>query len=530
MINLKEQLLKYGYFSEHVPPLFSTEVFSNYYDDLLNTGHKNSCECVSFTMPKNDSSRRSIKIPNPAKQIKLIEYLISEQSWLERLFDENIHSLSNPFYDLGEMYDNTLVLDIPGFRDEHPRLVKSTYIKNLKSKMDKSLGYKYCYKLDLANFYDNIYTHALEWAVVGREQAQREARDRSVKHRGRSLDELIRYTNSNETSGIPTGPFTSRIISEVLLKKISEELEDLSNHIEIDFKFIHYVDDFEFYFRNESDFHKIKNKITEVFESYRLRINENKTKLIKYPYHTIRDIKREFEYYFDKYDSSPDEHTLRLLFFKADELTELGELGAYKYLYKMLIQKDSLVQNWSAIEPFLIGHLLIKPSISQYIVELIILQQERSQYNLDLGKLKNELFINLNISLDSHLHNESQWLLWALIKLDYEFTENNLEELYKKCDDDVTKIMIIHTIYRLQKQECENLIQLLEMEVNSLKNLEFESSRWLIAHEWHMNEWLNHNELLVLYNGENNRGSENGRQGNAFFSEMKSKNISFLSQ
>ena len=50
---------------------------------------------------------------------------------------------------------------------------------------------------------------------------------------------LYGRTNSNETSEIPIGPFTSSIISEFLLAKIDVDLSELG------FKFKRYVDDYE---------------------------------------------------------------------------------------------------------------------------------------------------------------------------------------------------------------------------------------------------------------------------------------------
>jgi len=509
-INIEEQLVKYGYLPEQLPPIFSSEKFFENYRNLLDIPQKNACECVSFTISKNDLSRRNIKIPNPAKQIHLFNYVLSMHKELENRFSNNRHSLSNPFYYLGEIYEDISVFNVPLFREKKPKIVKSTYIKNLKDKMNESMGYKYCYKLDLANFYDSIYTHSIEWAVIGREEAKRNIRVKN-DNLGKSLDELVRGTNSNETSGIPTGPFTSRIISELLLVKINEELEDLSKIHSIDFKFMHYVDDYEFYFRSEYDVHKLKNKIIEIFESYRLKINENKSQLLLYPYHSIRDVKSEYDYYIEKYNTKKDEHSLRLLFFKADELTSLGEKGAYKYLYKMLYNRVDLRNCWTAIEPFLIGHLLIRPSISQNIVELIL-----KYMDLVSERLSKEIFKNLEISMNNHLHNESQWLLWSLIKINYDFTVFELEHLYKKCDDDITKIILLSIIYKSGKDSEEKLSSLLKEEIEHLTTFNFESDKWLLLHEWYMNKWQCYKKLEPHYNR------------NKFFQALKKNKVSFL--
>jgi|GEM_PF-1877197 len=509
-INTAEQLMKYGYLPQELPSIFNTDKIFEHYDSLVEIEQKDPCECVSFTMSKNDQSRRYIKIPNPAKQIKLIKYLLSNQKELECRFETNKHSLSNPFYYTEEKYEDIALFDVPQFREKNPNIVKSTFIKNLNKKMKVSMGYKYCYKIDLVNFYDSIYTHTIEWAVIGRKEAKRNIKKKN-ENMGRSLDILVRGTNSNETSGIPTGPFTSRIISELLLANINEELENLSNNNNVDFHFMHYVDDYEFYFRSEYDVHKMKNKITEVFESYRLKINENKSQLLIYPYHSIKDIKSEYEYYIEKYKTDKNDHSLRLLFFKADELTHHGEKGAYKYLYKMLYNEINLRDSWTTIEPFIIGHLLTQPSISQNIVELILKYSDLVSQNLS-----EEIFKNLHISLDNHLHNESHWLLWSLIEIKYNFNAYELEDLYKKSDDDVTKIILLNIIHKLKKDKGKRLSNLLTKEINELVTNTFESDRWLLLHEWYMNKWQGYKKIEPHYNR------------NKFFQAMKKHKISFL--
>lgn len=510
MESKEELLIKYGYMSDQLPPVLNTNKLLASYSELKNIPQRKPCESTSFTIAKNDQTRRRIKIPNPAKQVPLIKYIIENETDLESTFSNNKHSLSNPFYYTTKMYDDLILFDVPLFREEKPYLLKSNFISNLDKKMNVSMGFRYAYKIDLANFYDSIYTHSIEWAVVGREESKRNI-GKSKENLGWNLDKLIRGTNSNETSGIPTGPFTSRIISELVLVKINEELEELSVANNDVFTFVHYVDDYEFYFRNEHDIHLVKNKIVEIFEAYRLKINENKTIIIQYPYHTIVDLKGEYEYYIKQYRETNSNHYIRLLFFKADEFVDNGIKGAYKYLYKMLYNKVDLTECWKIIEPFLIGHLLIQPSISQYIVELIL------KYEFGVSeRLRKELFNNLCISIDNHLHNESQWLLWSLIKVEYPFSSKDLMYLYDKSDDDITKIMTIALIYKLKKDKGLKILRLLENEIDVLTTLNFESDRWLIIHEWYMNSWEGYKKLEPLYSG------------NSFFQVMKRNKVTFL--
>src|SRR5690625_3384830 len=489
---LKKQLIIHGYLSEHLPPFFTSEGLYNSYDNLIAKvirSDRGYYDCATFTMAKNNHDRRLIKVPNPAKQLTLIKYILENQSTVEDVFNKNEHTLSNPFYYTPGRYGGLVQFDLPKLRDDKKGNVKSTFLANLQTKMDKSLGYQFCYKLDIANFYDSIYTHSIEWGITGREKAKK---GEGRPNLGSELDKLVRETNSKETSGIPTGPFTSRIISEIILYAIDQELEILSNEYDQIYQFTHYVDDYEFYFRNESDIYYVKNKIIEIFNSYRLMINEQKTSIESYPFHNLVDIKREYDFYMYLYKKSQDEKYVRILFFKADDLEKDGVTGAYKYLYKMLddYKNIDLSESWTIVEPFLIGHLLIQPSLSQYIVKVILLYKEFITKNF----IK-ELYINLEMSLKKHLHNESHWLLWALLKINYEFSAEELSNLLKETDDDLTKIMLIHTIYINGFQNKEYILGLLENEITRLEELSFQSEHWMLIHEWFINQWKDYKRL-----------------------------------
>lgn len=510
---LLEQLIIDGYLPEQLPPFFNTMKIYVHYSELVaaitNPG-RGYYDCVNFTVPKNNKARRLLQVPNPIRQLLLIDYILENKVELESVFYSNYPSLSNPFYYSLQAYDELWSFDLQKLKDTKINDNKSTFLKNLQEKMDISLGFKYCYKIDVANFYDSIYTHSIEWKFIGRDESKRREQPENM---GKKLDRLISQTNSKETSGIPTGPFTSRIISELILSGIDEELKELSLENDDIFKFTHYVDDYEFYFREESDIHRMKNKIIEIFSLYRLKINENKTSIDLYPFHNLVDIKREYSFYINQYNQKEDEQNLRLLFFKADELTQRGIKGAYKYLYKILNDKEkvNLEEHWHVIESFLIGHLLINPSLGQYIVKVILMYKDQIT-----DRLKQEIFKNLELSMTRHLHNEVHWLLWALLQINYKFNAEELGSLYMECDDDLTKIMLVHTIYEFKLDESRDIKALLKAEVESLKDLTFEHERWLLIHEWYMNQWVDYKEFQELYNG------------CQFYQVMKKLGISFI--
>lgn len=505
-IGIEEQLIKYGYFSEHIPSCFNSDLFYQHYHSLKTSAESTFSEPLSLTISKNDSFRRTIKIPNPEQQLKLFDYIISNAEEIKGILENNEHTLSNPFKNRVLKYEELDFFDIPNFKEKHN--LGSDYIQNLVKKVKDSMGYKYVCKLDLANFYDSIYTHTLEWAIIGKEAAKENSLHKTYKNNlGEKLDLLVRNTNNRETSGIPTGPFSSRILSELLLNKVDKEIEQSIDGV--DFKFLHYVDDYEFYFRNEADFNYIKNKLRKIFEKYRLKINESKTQFIEYPYHHNTDLKFEFKNQINKFRKSKKVQDAMLIFFKADELYEIGEKGAYKYLYKQLKNED-FSSAWKEIESFLIGHLLVKPSLAPYIIKLII-----NHKDLVSKEFINELKINLETSVENGLDNEAEWLFWILTKLNVKLNVNELVNLFEKTHDDLLRIMLIDYAHKHKKNNSKKVKLTLDNLLNTLTNYNLRSEHWLIIYEWVYHKWYGYQRLENKINEIN------------FFKALKKRRIHF---
>ncbi|MET4892633.1 RNA-directed DNA polymerase [Morganella morganii] len=78
--------------------------------------------------------------------------------------------------------------------------------------------------------------------------------------------------------GIPIGPDTSHIISELIGTAIDKELFDTLGHWPAGFR---YVDDFYLFFNTRDDAEKVLALLTKIINSYELQINASKTKIIE---------------------------------------------------------------------------------------------------------------------------------------------------------------------------------------------------------------------------------------------------------
>lgn len=80
--------------------------------------------------------------------------------------------------------------------------------------------------MDINRFYGSIYSHSIPWAALGKTEALKQHKAKTLdKHWSSELDRLVRACNRNQTIGIPIGPDTSRVVSELVLSRIDHELK-----------------------------------------------------------------------------------------------------------------------------------------------------------------------------------------------------------------------------------------------------------------------------------------------------------------
>ncbi len=127
--------------------------------------------------------------------------------------------------------------------------------------------------LDIQNFYGSIYSHALDWSIRGIEEAKN---NRNLKYNEKNfsekLDYQVQYMNNGETFGLLVGTDISRIIAEIFIIMI-ENKEFEKNNFDLPIK--RYVDDYKIFYNKEEEKEIIKD-IENIFEKYRLLINDKK--------------------------------------------------------------------------------------------------------------------------------------------------------------------------------------------------------------------------------------------------------------
>lgn len=137
-------------------------------------------------------------------------------------------------------------------------------------------SFPYTLSLDINRFYGSIYTHSLPWAILGKDEGQKRHRNGTLdKHWSSETDKLLRACNSNQTIGIPIGPDTSRIASEIILTRVDMELDATLEGKSGD-EYFHNIDDYKFGSMSVHECEAIKALFEREIRKFELRSRDDK--------------------------------------------------------------------------------------------------------------------------------------------------------------------------------------------------------------------------------------------------------------
>lgn len=467
----RQNILKCGFFPDNMPSkVFSSieisdfiEIGSNYLILSSNLASKNikSTPCLFISSHKNDMERRIIAIPHIETYAVLCNEIENNALEIQTLFSRNDKSYSNIIQPSSvEGYD-----------------IKSNFLKNYLDRTIYSTGYKYLLKLDLSKCYENIYTHSITWSMYGKEKSKLEllkpkkTQDPQYKKID-DLDTCVRSINNNETKGVPTGPLSSRIISEVILTSIDNILSSEGYH------FKRYVDDYNFYFRNEVEIHEFLPRFQNLLYDYKQHINTEKTQVQKYPYQLMSDFSDELK----NHDFS-NKGFLNYIE-KAIELHNFGHKGALKYALKVIGKMKVPNKEKDVVFAHIINLMLTYPNLSEHIHVLIL--NNSFTFNVETETTVNEI---LKHCIKNRYEIETIWLLTIMGSLKMEINAENLCSILDQAEPLTTILALDYIKYHSlhSSHNIKNAISVLKLK---LKTEKVYGEKWLLIYEINKNKWI----------------------------------------
>lgn len=258
-------LLQNGYFPPELPPPFTTRDFAKYRKSVKAawpTGSEPNTTPEIFNVPRTGIKRRRLSIVNPISQYFLSELL--SENWIEikKFIDSSKTSLDKPILTGG------IERAIP----------KPDFAWIDLKKIETAGEYDHILFSDISRFYGTIYTHAIPWAMYGKQWSKVNMFSAAFQQSlGNQLDVKVRKGMSNQTIGIPIGPDTSRIISEIIAVAIENRYAELSGDgLESVFR---YVDDWFVGFNTSTESEQAISHLSRACTEFELDLNIEKTQI-----------------------------------------------------------------------------------------------------------------------------------------------------------------------------------------------------------------------------------------------------------
>lgn len=251
----------------------------------------------------------------------------------------------------------------------HRAIESSTLSEKRRSQKHLASVYPQVLQLDISRFYDSVYTHSLPWAILGKSVAKSKFKAKTLKsHWSDQLDRYVRNCNSQQTIGLPIGPDTSRILSEVILARIDASLCGKSSGIKSK-QVYHAIDDYQFGVSDTSEADKVQSLFVKLIRQYELRLNDFKTKINGGLSHSPGNWQREFDQLANFVGSALIERYFDLVYKLMLEFPDSNIVG---YANKRFAKKLLGTKEFALLADYLQRLLLAAPHLIRWIAPLYL--------------------------------------------------------------------------------------------------------------------------------------------------------------
>jgi hypothetical protein len=400
-LNKLKRLIERGYFPSQLPPPLITAGLAARRGQLTATWPQvlnriPSTRGEHFSVARAGHSRRPITIPNPVNQFYLSQAIATYWNDLQRHFKRSRLSLSRPILK-GTIGRATEVVPLSDLAER--RLILSS-------------SFRYVLKTDISRFFPTLYTHSVPWALHGKAQAKANQRNRTATFFGNIIDYLMQGSQERQTIGIPIGPDTSHIVSDIIATSVDLQVRAQLGRWPVGYR---HVDDFFLCFNTREEAEAALTTIVKALREFELDINPAKTFI------TEADDLREDDWvdHIKTLHISDEGRTqrqdLHRFFARALDLAREDE-NALKYALKKSIATPISLDNWEVYEAYLLRCGMIAPNCMQTIVHLLVTYHLLG-YSLDKGRIANFCANVIVLAARGDHHSEIAWALWLAREL-----------------------------------------------------------------------------------------------------------------
>lgn len=269
-----------SWYRDELPPCFSTKLLTpRIADSLLGNTEPRTSDSIAYRITRHANSTRLLTVPHPEPYARLCREIVDSWDEIMELISDNAESRIVPGMSTDEKMISLGSYDAREDANEgQPRVIIQRHPPSQRraaaERLDLAIGKRYLVSADIAAFFPSVYTHAIPWAVHGKEFAKD---NRGDEHYGNRIDKRSRFMQRGETVGIPVGPGTSHILSELLLHPVDAALRDKG------YTFIRFIDDYRCYCDSKRQADTFVVDLEDQLAKYSLQLNSSKTSITSLP-------------------------------------------------------------------------------------------------------------------------------------------------------------------------------------------------------------------------------------------------------
>lgn len=266
--DLYEGLLGRGLFADKLPPMFTSEPFMRFWAERKQGCKEMRSDWISFSYIRNVGIKRDFGIPSPFAYEKLVRHISAYWDEIRMILRDSTrgHPYRISRIHIRKRKDTNSLFSMnyhcwPIEEDPLPALM---------------IGNRFVVNCDISRCFPSIYTHALDWAILGKERAKENTHG-EVCLWSHNLDGYAMGTTNGETHGLLVGPHASNLLSELILTRVDKEL------FKRGYRFLRRIDDYCCYVDSEAQGRSFILDLEAELHVYGLSTNQKKTKVRKLP-------------------------------------------------------------------------------------------------------------------------------------------------------------------------------------------------------------------------------------------------------
>ena len=408
--------------------------------------------------------RRPLAILHPARYYALAHEIADNWDTLESTWSRGHLSVSQPVMDssVGRAVARRLgPPDRARLRAHHRRSAR------------------YLLVADILQCYPSIYTHSIAWAVETKPKAKA---NRSAALLGNRLDRRTMELQEGQTRGVPIGPDTSTVLSELVLTAVDEQLVNWLGH---NFTGFRMVDDYELAFSSISEAEEALAVLQSALSVYELQVNEKKTQIVELPASLEEQWPRTLRELPLRDGPLQQIRDLLNLFSVAFEFARAHRQSAVlRYAIARCRRVKLEPQSWPVYQQLLLQCALLEVGALRYVTaELRTRKDQGHDVNTDLVQDVVSKIIERHLPL-AH-GNEVVWALWLTILLEVPLAKAAVD-LIPNLDDPLVPVLALHAEERgLTATDLDRGRWVEHAKIDAL-----DGDYWLLSYEAVRRDWL----------------------------------------